>query len=149
MPYFVVINFSCSKIEVQIRLIGSVTGAMYDGSRWSLVIFVICQYFICVATYTIFLWEENNNMGKTEDALRALVCQKQKQNACACRYQAHVCHGNVAHHRRPPNRTLCHLVFRKRGRPWGSVFDCNDPPPNVLMIRKCITSVKLNLKTEK
>ena len=57
---------------------------MYDGSRWSLVIFVICQYFICVATYTIFLWEENNNMGKTEDALRALVCQKQKQNACAC-----------------------------------------------------------------
>ena len=101
---------------------------MYDGSRWSLVIFVICQYFICVATYTIFLWEENNNMGKTEDALRALVCQKQKQNACACRYQAHVCHGNVAHHRRP---LIGHYAtwFLGKGEGSGVVFSTVMTPP--------------------
>ena len=67
-------------------------------------------------------------MGKTEDALRALVCQKQKQNACACRYQAHVCHGNVAHHRRP---LIGHYAtwFLGKGEDPGVVFSTVMTPP--------------------
>ena len=95
-------------------------------------------FYMCCHLHYFSLGEENNNMGKTEDALRALECLTQKQNACACKYQAHVCHGNVAHHRRPP---IGHYAtwFLGKGEGPGVVFSTVLIPPNVLMIRKCIT----------
>ena len=125
---------------------------MYDGSRWSLVIFVKYIYasILYVLPLTLFFFGRKIIIWVKLKMPCALWCarNRSKTHAHVGRHQAHVCHGNVAHHRRP---LIGHYAtwFLGKGEDPGVVFSTVMIPPNVLMIRKCITSVKLNLKTEK